>query len=691
MKRTYKLSTQQLTTQGPCKAVITNKRGSYFVIDKESSYQGWTILQQNKWRALKTIEELRPENVGKCTELIHQGYNIQRKFENGAKDVFLLHNDSLLYSQIGIPKLTIILDHREPYEESKLGRIYSLKEDGEKLIIHFRKKQNNNEEQSPNNNVSESKINDDEKPVKDNEEYDHYICIKGFKKANLLGEWKEKHYAHDKERYSRDTYWVYEAVQIEPKNNLVFSQAETEEKARTLADVAYANFEEILEEHYENYSREQIEFNTKDKREHMATSMAANAFHELISVIGQENTTHAIFAGYPWYFQIWSRDELISLGGLITLAKKKYFTTTDEKQSLKYTGNRGTNIIQTRNKKKKIHYPDHKLLHKIATILKRQVQGIQANGLLENRYPPTQTESIDSIGWLAKRTIDFITLLKEEKHLYNFYSINELLYWKQQLQKALKKIKERRQDENKLIRNNPQETWMDSKYHDNGREGYRIEIQTLFLQLYEAILLLDSVTNKELQKNKDFINEKKAVEKNIKQHYLKTKIIDSKKKTILLDGIEFNGNEDATLRPNIFLALYLAPKIFTKKERKQILQSTLEALYLQWGGLSTIDKQHPLFQPKHTGNFVASYHRGDSWYFINNIAGIVLLREGKEYEQYYEQLFKASTKDILEQGYAGAHSELSSAMQQDANGSFSQAWSASTYIEFADELYPDEE
>jgi glycogen debranching enzyme len=111
---------------------------------------------------------------------------------------------------------------------------------------------------------------------------------------------------------------------------------------------------------------------------------------------------------------------------------------------------------------------------------------------------------------------------------------------------------------------------------------------------------------------------------------------------------------------------------------------------LSWGGLSSISKDHHLFQPKHTGHDNTSYHRGDSWFFINNLAAIVMSREGSIFKKEFESIFRAGVRDILNHGYAGHLSELSSASFQEAGGCYAQAWSVGTFLELAEELFYDD-
>jgi glycogen debranching enzyme len=89
-----------------------------------------------------------------------------------------------------------------------------------------------------------------------------------------------------------------------------------------------------------------------------------------------------------------------------------------------------------------------------------------------------------------------------------------------------------------------------------------------------------------------------------------------------------------------------------------------------------------LFQNSHTGINNKSYHRGDSWYFVNNIAAMSLAKlDYNKYKDQIEKIKNASVNEMLYSGFLGQCAELSSAEKQDSSGCLAQAWSASTLSE----------
>ena len=152
---------------------------------------------------------------------------------------------------------------------------------------------------------------------------------------------------------------------------------------------------------------------------------------------------------------------------------------------------------------------------------------------------------------------------------------------------------------------------------------------------------------------------------------------------ILADGLN-----DFTIRPNIFIAAYVYPEFLPREKWETCFENALKSLWLNWGGLSTIDKGHPLFTNESTGEDIKSYHRGDSWFWINDLAALVLNKINKnKFKQNIKKITEASTEEILWKGCIGCHSELSSAKELSSKGCFNQAWSNAMYAEMVDEIF----
>jgi len=95
-----------------------------------------------------------------------------------------------------------------------------------------------------------------------------------------------------------------------------------------------------------------------------------------------------------------------------------------------------------------------------------------------------------------------------------------------------------------------------------------------------------------------------------------------------------------------------------------------------------------LFTNESTGENIKSYHRGDSWFWINNLAALVLNRINKnKFQKYIKKIIEASTEDILWKGCIGCHAELSDAKELTSKGCFNQAWSNAMFIEMVDWVF----
>ena len=264
-------------------------------------------------------------------------------------------------------------------------------------------------------------------------------------------------------------------------------------------------------------------------------------------------------------------------------------------------------------------------------------------------YPGSPNGSADSIGWLflraeegAGRALLKSAVTKAAEGLLSHHT------------------------QDMLDINGPKETWMDTQHGDDGRQGKRIEIQALRLALYR--------TAHQMTGNGRYLVREQEMREQVRKAFW-----DGKK---LADG-----ENDVTIRPNVFIAAYAYPDLLSPKEWETCFDSMLPKLWLPWGGLSTIDVSHSLFRKEHTGQDVASYHRGDSWFWVNNLAALVLSRANKvRFKRYIEKITGASIKEILWQGAIGHHAELSSASSLRSQGCLAQAWSDAMFVELVIEL-----
>ncbi|MBI2550112.1 hypothetical protein HYV83_02930 [Candidatus Woesearchaeota archaeon] len=272
--------------------------------------------------------------------------------------------------------------------------------------------------------------------------------------------------------------------------------------------------------------------------------------------------------------------------------------------------------------------------------------------IISGDYRDSPFVTADGIGWLFKRASELI----EGKKL----TAAEVKRVKVALKKSIDLLL-KSHHKNGFITNDKNETWMDTDFNDDGRKGICIEIQAMQLQMYSLM--------HKLSRNKTYLLLENSLRQNVRKFFWNG--------IVLADRLS-----DFTIRPNVFIAAYVYPQLLSKKEWETCISNALPRLWLGWGGLATIDKSNPNFRGSYTGETNESYHHGDSWFWLNNLAAIVMAKINKiKFRRYIEKIVAASANDVLWKGAIGCGSELSSAKEQRAEGSLNQAWSNATFIE----------
>lgn len=331
-----------------------------------------------------------------------------------------------------------------------------------------------------------------------------------------------------------------------------------------------------------------------------------------------------MFAGLPWFFQAWSRDSAVAAKALILTGREELA--------------------------KKI------IFSIIKEILPDGRVPNLSHGLAEDRSKGGAIGSADGVGWAFKRVDDLLPYLSAKERAFAI----------ERLEKAITSLR-KAYDRDFLIENKAQETWVDTTggTHDV-RAGLRLEIQALQLAMYSLAY--------KLTKNRDYKKLELQMRKKVRKVFWNGKIL-------------ADGRGEWTVRPNLFIAAYVYPQLLTKKDWETCFENALKQLWLPWGGIASISKRNRLFQRNYTGWNDASYHRGDSWFWINNLAAIVMKRvNAKKFSFHIKKIMSASTEEILWKGALGCHAELSSASRLESHGCLTQAWSSAMYLEMVGEI-----
>jgi len=132
---------------------------------------------------------------------------------------------------------------------------------------------------------------------------------------------------------------------------------------------------------------------------------------------------------------------------------------------------------------------------------------------------------------------------------------------------------------------------------------------------------------------------------------------------------------------NLIFAYLFLEDIFSKSEWEKFFEKLLEENYLDWGGIATISKNDSNFLDEDDGEIAKAYHRGDSWYYLNNLLAYSLAKINyRKFKNIIEKIFLASLEDLFFDGALGYSSEISSAKQRKSEGSLVQLWSMASLV-----------
>jgi len=583
--------------------ILGNDVGNYFYLScgEETRYQGFFYARGGNYKdeflIYKVIEEINIFNKAELEEVRNNFFEVERRYRDGLSEKYFLPNgyNSICLETNKKVRANVVLDIRSPYDSRQMGRFYSVEIKKRSALIKFTKRRDW-----------------DEDGLGDKREFTLYLAVRtDCENYNGVKKFFSKYYKKD---HKRDSYpydrFVYNALEIEFEK-AVFSVARTQKKALEEAEIVFDNFDSLLKkQENEIYGR----FNLPeigDSEIKIAYLCACNA---ILTLMVENNNRKGVYAGLPWFFQFWNRDEAVSLFQIYKLNNS---------------------------------FAKEIALSQLKTILSDGQTNIKRFSGFND------LQSADALGWLADRILKIIHIQKPSKDFKN--SVEE------KFERAILRLIKKRTSDG-LALNFKSETWMDSLE----REGLRIEIQACRLRMYNLLY--------KLTENKQYEILEREMRRKIRQKFF-------------FDGILFDSPEDKVIRPNVFIAAYLYQNLLSNEEWEICFDKILPKLYLSWGGISSIDKTNQLFVSKDTGENSASYHNGNSWYWLNNLTALVLYRiNAHKYSDYINAIMEASTSEILYKGVVGCHGETSSAEKQTSSGCGLQLWSAAMYLEVFDEI-----
>src|SRR3989344_8157520 len=512
---THKFDSEEIKGKGhdELRILLTNKNGSYLSIPsaKRSRYDGYFWRDGKTYRIVEDIKVLQaaaPKNI------VNSFTESTREFSTYSEMFFMPRNKNGFHYRLDRKKgITLDFDIRESYDNRVWGRSYDLKETEGVQILNFSKKNDKREPQG--------------------EEFEISVAIKSDGDASQIKEWVNKHYETDARRNSEPAErHVYRAFEINA-SRFALGIGRNEEDAIKNANEIFGNYEKSRAEQEEE-TKSMLGWRLDDENINMA-------FRCAIASLDSLRTGEGILAGLPWFFQIWGRDEAISLKAL--MLQKEYAYSRKILESM----------LEFRDKSGR---------------LKKILLGGES-----------KIGSADATGWAIQRFADLLELLERDRQLQLYFTKSETEKLVAVFEGIIDEVTKNKAREG-LVTNDALETWMDAKYQEDTREGIRIEIQALQITCYKALYKLT---------NKKFYSA--LAENGIKNVRKK-----------LFNGRYLNdGADDGTIRPNIFIAYYLVPELLERNDWSSTFDYALRALWNGWGGLSTIDKSSTLYCSESTG------------------------------------------------------------------------------------------
>lgn len=631
--------------------LLANKKGGYcsFFSNPTSRYQGLFCFEDATMSMYKFIEniELKDNTIAS----LKNGFYFAERKKHEATESFLMPKNfnSLIYELSDEAEIDVILDCKESFDNREWGRHYNILEKDGCIVVEFTKKTDRREDESD-----------------DIVEFSLYLAIKSSGNVRQKnGKWVERHYDFDKRRNSMPfARYVYNALRLRGAK-FVFSMSKSLKDAVRECTHVFKSMDEIKNrerlDFFEMLKNEQVKKIIKNEKIGKEVRVAyINALNSL-SKLAISGRNYGLLAGFPWFFQFWSRDAAVSLKALLNIDRE--FSKKLMLGYLTQIGNDG-------------RLPNLSGKHAFAGLGNADAHGwlfLRCSELVEkiNRNREiinsikSSIKSIKGINPKPEKIKEYIKKCSSivEKKEKEFHSI--VFEIESSLEKSILNLL-KFHTRGAFEANGRLETWMDTSVDGDAREGARIEMQALRLNMYKLMF--------EITQDKKY-----RILENLLRSNLKNKFWNGK---ILADGLQ-----DFTIRPNLFIAAYAYPELLTNAEWETCFENALKGLWLDWGGLSTIDKRNLLFANKSTGEDNRSYHHGDSWFWINNLAALTLNKINKQkFEKQIKKILSASTEEILWKGCIGCHSELSSANQMKNNGCFNQAWSNAMFIELVEEI-----
>jgi hypothetical protein len=645
--------------------VLSNNKGDFLNFafgENFNKYLGLSICNSDNLKIFKIIDEIIVDDIS-CVETIISPFKIIRKFSSnitenieplilkkpgGGEIDYLRGEGSLRYDSNGnlIEEMIGVENQKEIVDSFYLGpsggMIYEIEnfQGSIKIDLDFRE-QNDFDEWGRDYHIYEENGNIIVEYTKNKNDVEDYKLFLAIKTSNIMydikKEWVEKNYSYSKKRNSLSKRYVYRAlnIHINDSKKIYFGAAFTKNEA--LSQIELLEFHQNeLESFDENFTKDFLNM-IKNKnlpiQEDVFTAYKLSVI-SLFKFLNKDllySTLQGSFAGFPWFSQVWTRDELTALRAFINLDY--------------------------------ISYSKEKLFSYLKNINSQ-------TGKLKRLDISGSLDSFDGVLWLAKRFEDFLYKLEENKKLADNLNLGEIRFAYEKLYLAFEKIIESNWDkENELLGINYGDSWMDTI-----ERKFPIDIQMQFLSFISVLSQL-AILSDDREKADQLLDFENMFREKVRDTFYRNSML-------------YDEAYEDRVSSNVFLAYYFYPSLLLKEDWINVIDNSLGHLRTSWGGILSLSNQDSRYKDEYSGEDNKSYHNGDSWFWINNIAAIVMNDiDDKKYRRDINKIVNSSTRDILKMGTLGFSSEVSSGKEQRAEGCLAQLWSSSTFIEMVDKLY----
>jgi len=445
------------------------------------------------------------------------------------------------------------------------------------------------------------------------------LLIESDSPLNFQEYWKEKFLNFDFQRNSPPFNWyifdgVYGKVR-KIKIKVVFPEIRTYTDTRTISDNTQTNTDFITKE---DKKMSEMSVLSPKKSEYSVSSLRGSVLNFLISRLNSLILDNYLPAGFPWFYENWYRDELLSMF-LLMRTYADIITDSDYTQV-------NTGFITKEWSEPSVSNPK-KSEYSVSSLCKSAFEQRIKFYLYNLEYVWNKNKPNGSLA--ADTFLFFLLNLPQDLFLVHFNLLeNYLQKWQKEFD----------------LDNLPNySTWMDTLERKNA-----LEIDVLYLKVLKKFSKI----------NKNYI----PLIKNLKERIIK-KI------------------KENPIDVNLIFAFLFLEDIFTLNEWKEFFEKLLKENYLSWGGIATLPLNDPKFLDEDDGEKSKAYHQGDSWYFLNNLLAYSLVKiDLKKFKNIIQKIIESSFLDLFFDGALGWSSEISSAKERKSKGSLVQTWSIASLI-----------